>query len=467
MKKKKIFSMSAAAMILLTMLTACSQSGSGSGSSTTTTTAPPSTMAQEQQSQADEISVKEFELENKSVTFLSSWARNPANGKNKDVAIELFQTRFGGEVVDVVVGSSERFDRLAAMVSTGDSPDFFSAADMDAFPMGAINNMFQPVDDYIDYTDQWWSDRKDLNDKFVYNGKHYVGAISPEVEVVMIYNRAVVEENGLKDPFELLKEGKWDWNTCMDMMKQFCDKSEENYATDGWWVTRGFCNSTGVPFIGMKDGKVVNNIRDALIGEAEEFLYTLHKENMAYPVWEYGWVANPANVGNGKTLFFPTGYWALTGVNSEYGLAKYGNTSDIGFVPVPKCPAADKLYVPARINGYMLCSGAPNPEGYACLMYCEVAAADSDEAEQITKDQYFNEYGWSEDMWEMRTIMYDYLKENPVFDFYGGVSQATFDNLDNPSKDAYHNGTSWTQTKENIFNSVQSEVDKANGALES
>ena len=265
MKKKKIFSMSAAAMILLTMLTACSQSGSGSGSSTTTTTAPPSTMAQEQQSQADEISVKEFELENKSVTFLSSWARNPANGKNKDVAIELFQTRFGGEVVDVVVGSSERFDRLAAMVSTGDSPDFFSAADMDAFPMGAINNMFQPVDDYIDYTDQWWSDRKDLNDKFVYNGKHYVGAISPEVEVVMIYNRAVVEENGLKDPFELLKEGKWDWNTCMDMMKQFCDKSEENYATDGWWVTRGFCNSTGVPFIGMKDGKVVNNIRDALI----------------------------------------------------------------------------------------------------------------------------------------------------------------------------------------------------------
>ena len=165
---KKIISLSAAAAILLSM-TACTQSDSGSGGSTTTTaapgtTAPPSTMQEEQQSQAEEISTKEFELENKKITFLASWARNPANGKNKDVAIELFQTRFGGEIEDIVVGDSERYDKLAAMVSTGTSPDFFSAADGDAFPMGAINNMFQPIDDYIDFTDEWWSSRKEINE---------------------------------------------------------------------------------------------------------------------------------------------------------------------------------------------------------------------------------------------------------------------------------------------------------------
>ena len=84
----------------------------------------------------------------------------------------------------------------------------------------------------------------------------------------------------------------------------------------------------------------------------------------------------------------------------------------------------------------------------------------------ITKEQYFNEYGWTDEMWEMRQTMYDLLEEHPVFDFYKGVSLATFDNLDNPAKDAYHNGTSWTQTKETIFGSVQSEVDKANASIE-
>ena len=98
MKRKKLFSSAAAAAILLSMFTACTQSdgGNGGGNTTTTaapgTTAPPSTMQEEQQSRAEEISTKEFELENKKITFLASWARNPANGKNKDVAIELFQT---------------------------------------------------------------------------------------------------------------------------------------------------------------------------------------------------------------------------------------------------------------------------------------------------------------------------------------------------------------------------------------
>lgn len=463
MQKKRIFSMSAAALILVSILSACTQD-----SGTTkpqVTTGPPSTMGQEQQSKADEIQVKEFELENKEVTFLASWARNPANGKNKDVALELFQTRFGGKVKDVVVGDSERYEQLSKMVTSDNSPDFFSASDMDAFPKGAIKQIFNPLDDYIDFNDQWFGSRKALNDAFVFGGKHYVSVISPEVDVLFVYNKAVVAENGLKDPADLLKEGNWNWDTCKKMMNDFCDKSEDHYATDGWWITQGICNSTGVPFIGMENGKVVNNIKSPLIEEAQQFLLSLNTGKMAYPVWDYGWVSNPGNVGLGKTLFYPVGFWALTEVETDYGLKKYGEIQDVGFVPVPKCPSADEYYIPARITGYMLCSGAPNPEGFACLMYCEAAANDSEEAEQITKEQYFNEYGWTEEMWEMRNTIFKMLREHPVFDFQKGISDALFDALDNPVKDSYHNGASWVQTRESIYGGVQSEVDAANSAL--
>lgn len=247
MNRKKYLSMTAASIILLGMLTACTQDTDVNAAFTTPV---PSTMAEELQSQAEEIEVKEFELENKTVTFLAAWARNPANGKAKDVALELFQTRFGGEVVDIVVSQEERYDKLSSMVLTGSSPDFFSAADMDAFPVGAINNMFQPIDDYIDLNDKWWADVKDINDAFLYNGQHYVAGLSTEVEVIMLYNKETMRENAFKDPAEYLAEDNWTWDTCLDMMYSFCSKSDENYATDGWWVSRGFSDSTGVPLIG-------------------------------------------------------------------------------------------------------------------------------------------------------------------------------------------------------------------------
>lgn len=466
---KKRFIAVSSLLIAALALSACEQSaGGGSGGGGGVVTTPePSTMAEEAQSQVEEIKVKEFELENKEIVFLAAWARNPANGKNKDVAIELFQTRFGGSIKDIVVAQDARYDQLAKLVSTGDSPDFFSAADMDAFPMGAIGGLFKAVDEYINFDDEWFSSRKALNDKFLYNGKHYVTAISPEIDTLMVYNRSIIAQNGFEDPYELLKKNQWTWDTCLEMMKDFCSKGEEHYASDGWWISKGFCNASGVPFIGLEDGKVTNNLRSEEIAKAQELLQTLNKENLAYPVWEHEWVANAANVGLGKTLFFPVGYWALTEYDTQWGLKNYAeDTKDIGFVPVPS-PTSDTIYIPARVTGYMLVSGAKNPVGYQCMMYCEAAANDSDEAEQITKDQYLNEYGWSEDMWEMRGTMFDLLEKNPVFDFFEGVSFEMKSYLSDPSKQAYHAGESWTTTMESYYNYVQSEVDKANDAFQS
>lgn len=472
MTKKKILSVSAASIILLGMLSGCTQEGenpnnSGDNNDNKPVTTPtPSTMAEEQQSQVEEIEVKDFQLDKKELTFLASWERNPANGKNKDVALELFQTRFGGVVIDKVVEDGERFPTLASMVSTGQSPDFFSAGDMDAFPRGATANMFSPLDDLIDFNDQWFGgDRKAMNDPFMFNGKHYAAVISPEIDVLLIYNKKTMEENNLTDPAELLKQNKWDLDNCYKLMSDFCSKGEERYAIDGWWVAKGFSNASGVPFIGMKDGKAVNNLRDPAIEQAQTFLEKLFNEGLAYPLAEKNWKSYPDEVGKGTTLFYAVGYWALTEVNKEYSFNVYGEPEDVGFVPVPG-PTAGQIAIPARVNAYMLCAGAPNPQGFAALMYCEAAANGSAEAEQITKDQYFNEYGWTDSTWEMRETMFRLVRENPVYDFFTGISSDTYDALNNSTKDSFHNGASWVQTRESIYDRVQIEIDKINAAAE-
>ena len=469
--KKKLLSVSAASIMMLGLLAGCTQDGDPSNTNNggDVSTNAPSTMGEEQQSQAEEIKVKDFELENKELTFLAAWARNPAAGKNKDVALELFQTRFGGKINDVIVKDDERFTTLASMVSTGQSPDFFSAGDMDAFPRGATAKMFAPLDDIIDFNDEWFGSKKEFNDPFIFNGKHYAAVIGPEIDALVVYNQSIIEENNLSDPAQLLKENKWDWDNFYTMMTDFCSKGENRHGVDGWWVAKGLSNSSGVPFIGMEDGKVVNNVRDASIEKAQLLLEKLFNENLAYPLAsnEHGeWQSWPKDVGEGKTLFYIAGYWAMTEVNTEYGLANYGDIKDVRFIPVPCEPGYDKISIPARVNGYMLCAGAPNPQGFAALMYCEAAASDSDAAEQITKDQYFNEYGWTDEMWEMRNTMFKMVRENPVYDFMSGVSADCYDALNNPSKDSFHSGASWVQTRETIYDRVQLEVDNINKAAE-
>ncbi|MGN0649140.1 MAG: hypothetical protein ACI4KM_01770 [Oscillospiraceae bacterium] len=133
------------ALIAVTSVTACDETtgieSTGSAlnapnntTSATTTSGVPSTMKDEDAQTISEIELQEFNLENKTIKFLSSWAMNPANGKAVPVALEMFQQKYGGKVEDIIVPWDAKFDKLGAMISSGDSPDFYSAADLDMFP---------------------------------------------------------------------------------------------------------------------------------------------------------------------------------------------------------------------------------------------------------------------------------------------------------------------------------------------
>jgi hypothetical protein len=50
---------------------------------------------------------------------------------------------------------------------------------------------------------------------------------------------------------------------------------------------------------------------------------------------------------------------------------------------------------------------------------------------------------------------------------YAAVNDAVYDYVNNPMKEGYNNGASWTQTKETIRAAVQAELDDANKKLAS
>lgn len=467
MKRTRHIAAAIAALIAITSVTACDESTGSAGnsvaapSSTTTastTTGVPSTMKEEDAQTISDIEVEEFNLENKTIKFLSSWAMNPANGKAVPVALEMFQQKYGGEIQDIVCAWDARYDQLGAMIASGDSPDFFSAADLDVFPKGAIYNMFEPMDDYIDFDSELWQATKQINDLFVFQDKHYVASVGSDAGVVMIYNKNTINNYGLEDPAKLLEEDNWTWDTLWDMMTTFCDPDDDRYAIDGWWFVNAFNATTGVPFIGMEDGKIVNNLKSPIIEKAQDYLLNMNTNSLPYPKWEYNWTINPSNISKGKTLFYPCGIWALY----EADLSDFGDTEDIGFVPMPRCPYADDYYLPTAIDAYAICKGAQNPEGVACFLYCQMVSRDDERAKEISKNQLFEDYGWTQEMYDNLMNIQDLTEQHPMIDFYQGVTANLYDLLNNSTQDTFNNGVSWTQTRESIFSAVQAEVDTAN-----
>ena len=467
MKNKKLLSSVMAAVTLLGA-TSCSQTNdrttttqqTSSAEVTTTTTA--ATLAEEDKQALAEVETTYEKLENGTVKFLSSWDINPADGKPKQVSLEMFETNYGGKIEFISCTWETRYEMLGKLIAAGDSPDMFSAGDLDCFPQGAASKMFLPLDDYVDFDSDLWAPMKEVNDQFVFQGKHYVGATSTDAGVVMIYNQKTIDENGLADPVVILEEGNWNWDTFYDMMIAFCDRTNEKFAIDGWWFEGAISLTTGVPYVGMKDGKVVQNLDDPMIEQVQRFMYNMKKQDLPFPKSEYGWQIHPENIGNGKTLFYPCGIWALYVTD----LSDFGETEDIRFVPMPACPYADAHYLPTAINGFTLCSGAENPEGVAAYLDCLMICRDNEVATKIEQEQIFEDYQWTDEMYDMLLKTRELTEQHPVIEFYTAVNDTVNDLVNNPIKETYNAGIAWSETKESIKFAVQAELDSFNKKLD-
>ncbi len=368
------------------------------------------------------------DLKSNEIKWFSHWDINPTEAEDKEIGADLalFKTKYNGKINWVQTTWETKFDDLAALVMSNDSPDFIGADDMDVFPKGAIKSMIEPIDDYIDLSKPLWTDIKGATDQFMLGDKHYVSVIRTDPAYVFVYNKQTMEDNGYDDPAELFKEGKWNWDTFTEMCLDFTDAESDKYALDGWYYEKALQQSSGVPLIGITDGKLVNNISDPMIAKAQNMMYELQKNNVVYPKHENNWKlrgdAEGSGMATGLTLFYPIGLWALESAPST--TVNYGDVSkgEVMFVPVPCSADSDKQYIPSRVHGFSIVKNAQNPEGVAAFLECCRYAELDEAAHQITLDQYKDDYGWTDEMLEMRETIYDLSAQNPVFDFEQGVS---------------------------------------------
>ena len=460
----------AAALSCALSVAACGNTSSSESSM------PEKVLKEDQQQIVDRLSdsIKEpRKLDNTTIKWFSHWDINPTESEDKDIGVDLalFKKKYNGKIEWMQTTWENYFDDLAKNVMANSSPDFIGADDMNVFPKCAIKDMVEPIDDYIDFSTPLWSDMKTASDKFIFGGKHYVAVVRVDPSYIWIYNKKVIDDIGFDQPADLWKDGKWNWDTMCDMCIEFTDAEADKYALDGWYYENALLESTGLPLIDMKDGKIVNNIKAPELAKAEDMMYDLQKNQVVYPKDQYDWKVRGDVFGDGLasglTLFYPIGFWGIE--NAPSSTAPYGNIADdeVMFVPVPCAKDSDKQYIPSRVHAFCLAKGAKNPEGVAAWLDCTRYAETDEAAHQITLDQLADDYGWTQEMLDMRDEIYKMAAEAPVFEFAQGISQDISNLTDNIIKGTMNPAASstWTQLVEENEKALDYYIEKEQNSI--
>ena len=463
MRNIKRFLASLTALCAVLSVSACGSSDS-SGEETTTTV---ETVPVEDTSAIEELG----EDVQKEIIWMGTYDLNPSEGADKSVEMTLFNNK-GGTVVWNQVSDENKFDKLAAaMLSKKDIPDIFKYEWL-AFPSQVLKDMYQPVDDIVNFDDELWVDVKPTAEQFVLNGKHYVAPISYAVGTLIMYDNAVIEAENLDDPYELYLNGEWNWDNWYDMMDEFVANAkgdEVRFGINGWFQPM-IVQKTGKTMVIYEDGVFKSNLQDPDIERAEELLYKIGKNGYVNTDW-LGGARNALKDGN--ILFYCMGPWALTGRNGP------GDGDDYGVVPIPDDPNNDGKYMTSDMLAYMWIKGSTANDAVRTWFECCRIANTEAEYQENAKQKFLNANPqWSEDMYEVyrEASSTDYIS---IFDYGYGISPTLSSDTANADGNCVtrklyeftnkqdENGQqyTWTNLRETYGPTVESELATINAAI--
>ncbi len=390
-----------------------------------------------------------------------------------------FTEKYGCDIEWIEIDYFERFNMLANLILSGDAPDFYPAGSSASatFPMSCIKGSFAAVDDYVDYSDPLWKGMQEAAEYFALGDTHFAFVTDITFRHIVPYNRRVIDEWGFDDPAELYANDEWTWDIFYDMCMDFSDPDEDRYALDGYSFNDALVQqATGKKLVGKdENGHYYSNLDDPLIEAANSLLYDLVKNDCTYHEGSNYWAGRNdhqagAGLKDGLCLFYIATVDEFTGPVEEIS-AIWGDVTEneLMFVPLPRYHNGDGNYYLTSIpQGYMLVSGAKNPEGVTLLAACERFKIIDPTVIDIDRKQLKETYLWTDEMLDMYDHCYELAQKNVSMyyngDFTSGLNDAYNSFRDGVARSA--TPTSWAQLKESHTESFLYYLEEQNALVD-
>ncbi len=403
---------------------------------------------------------------------------NPsATSKEKSVEMTLFNDK-GGKVDYIRTTSFELNTKLSSLILANTPPDMVSYGQLMVYPCNIVKGIFQPIDDIVDFDSAMWSDMKAVADQYAIAGKHYIAPSSyGDTVSLMFYDKKVIQNEGLSDPYELYQNGEWDWNSAEEIMSEYVSKAtgdEKRYGVNGWFPEPLFA-TTGTTIIkyDQKKNEFVNNSKDANLERAANYLYNLEKNGLI----NHDWIGGAKSAFEQNVLFYSMGRWAASTNNGPAAGDEWM------CVPIPKDPNSDAYYRSLDITvptNTLWIAGSTKKDAMKCWLECCKIANTSDEYKEANKKKFFeNSPNWTDEMYQMACEEVFSDKFTMIVDPGTGISSELSDDskAKNDEKKAinqymymattlsdYSSGAqyTWTQVREKYNATIDSELKKFN-----
>ena len=383
--------------LILCLIMSVSMVACGGGSQGTNTDTTEATEYQSMEMEWTEQDEMFRSISGTSITKIGSPA--DLNDYEKQI-VQEFMDRYNVKINWLPMTYDEYTSKLPQLVATGNAPD--TAVMTDATSLSFMyQGLCMPIDEYLDLDDPIWD--KDVLDAYSMNG-HYYAVNTGEIETFFIYyNKTLFEELSLPDPYELYKSGEWTYDKLREIAKKATIYDDDNTTVKtygiGTHAREVFVLANGGKFIDWDEEQntYVSTLKSAATIAGLNFLRDLIADGSMEPSIQ-GFTEFPARR---IAMFVERPMNAI----SNYDLLNTMN-DEIGVVPFPQGPNADKVYAPSIFVTNFVPTNAKNPLGGMAWNYFY--------ARRMAEAMEKQEDAWMDRQRKMMTeeqegIIYDYL----------------------------------------------------------
>lgn len=318
-------------------------------------------------------------------TTVKVYSWNPAKEvTGAEEVISKFEKQTGMKV-KWITGSYDNYDsNIAALINSGDSPDIIRHYSPYIHRIAMCQDMSKATG--FDFKSGVW-DQQVVN-AYTFKGKIYgVNLTNTLIQqpAVMVYNKSVVKRLKLSDPYTMWKQGKWNWDSFIELCKDFKDET----GNPGWMTYchldyYRFCNQN---FIGFDGKKFYNNLSDSGLLSSVQKMADYRTSDITDKA-----MRNRDNIENGVNLFYDDNIIAARRTQIFYNKIKGSN--NYGCVPVPEIPGKTYYQEYRELEAYGIPKGSKNPIGAAYFLRFYLDAANYDEKMFFTNEQALEVYKW-------------------------------------------------------------------------
>ena len=351
-------------------------------------------------------------LSGQKVKVLVWWGVGEGDKKHADT----FKENTGINVTVESVSAEIYQTRLSAMIMGNNAPSC-AAMVSEWFPQPITSGLLQPIENTgWDFTEDIYA--TNMMNQFAYKGTQYGIALKGSTMStfnIMFFNKDLLKQFGVeKDPYQLWKEGNWNWDTCLDIARKCTKASQGYYGMSIHWQYYWML-SAGQDFVlSTKDG-LVNNTKNSEIANAWMYCWKLNNE---YKVVDPTFTdALPFLAGT--CAMFGTGSYLMQAEHETY--IPQAMKADWGVVPFPSPAGMDPVAgcdgtvwgFPSRVSGDKLQAAA------WYLRYWLDDAANTD-ANFYPKDECWEIMNW---MWNQKIQSFNSMG---VIGYGGEYTSASF-----------------------------------------